>query len=339
MKKILSLALAAAMVAGMATTVFADPALIDYDKAMMSSWDEDLADYAVMMDTDSLFVYDDDEGFLATDPAEITTYGDKYGIAIEFHDLLEDRDQDRYDAYAEWELGESLVSDLQIEYAKGPNGYQYFVTFEVESSTTTARTDIAGFITVADTRSDADDNMDVDSYFEIGGMAENSKIYYPYDEDGMPAGASYMFEGDLEDIEFFDGDVIYTVDTANQNTKLNLATSSSFQSDFAAMYPEANLDFFKWSATPSFNRTGELVFYVDAEQDLYFYEVTEDGAKETAAEYDEEYEAFVLRTRTLGNYVISDMELDTEMADEPVEEEAPTEEAPEDVKPNPGTGR
>ncbi len=248
--------------------------------------------------------------------------------------------------------GTELVGTSVANKEAVSEGYQYMIKFNTEDSTTTSIADIAGKITIATSKSKADDNFDLiggagEAYVVIGGEASNSgTTWYPHGK--VPDTVENIggeFEGDLEDLEFFGGDVIFTVDTANQSTRLNLATSASFNSEFAAMYPYANLDFYKFSAEPSFNRTGELTFYVDASDSVpYIYEVTEDGAVETNAVYDEDYEAYVLKTRTLGNYVISDVELVAAETEEPTVEEPtvdePTTEAPTtEVKPNPSTGR
>ena len=46
---------------------------------------------------------------------------------------------------------------------------------------------------------------------------------------------------------------------------------------------------------------------------LIIYEVTEDGAKEIKGlKWDEDYEAWTFKTRTLKSYAISDVELDRE---------------------------
>ncbi|MEF9983889.1 MAG: hypothetical protein RR710_05030, partial [Oscillospiraceae bacterium] len=64
------------------------------------------------------------------------------------------------------------------------------------------------------------------------------------------------------------------------------------------------------------------------------YEILADGTlKLLESKYDEDLEAVTIRTRTLGNYVLSNVELvsDAPVVDEPVIEEP--------VKENPTTGR
>ena len=75
------------------------------------------------------------------------------------------------------------------------------------------------------------------------------------------------------------------------------------------MYDYANIDFVNFEFEPSFNKNGTACIYAD--EDAYIYEVTADGAKEIKGlKWDEDYEAWTFKTRTLGSYAISDVELD-----------------------------
>ncbi|MEG1870342.1 MAG: hypothetical protein RR205_05795, partial [Oscillospiraceae bacterium] len=77
--------------------------------------------------------------------------------------------------------------------------------------------------------------------------------------------------------------------------------------------------------------------------EYYLYAVAEDGTlTEVAAKTNDDGDAFEFKTRTLGSYVVSDVELSSEKADDtttdgttPEEEQIVT---PDGVKPNPGTG-
>ena len=84
-----------------------------------------------------------------------------------------------------------------------------------------------------------------------------------------------------------------------------------FNREIADLFPKANIDFISWVAEPSTNRTGDL--WITADADTFIYEISEDGKtlKEVAnAEYNEDEEAWEIRTRKLVGYAISDKELD-----------------------------
>ena len=99
------------------------------------------------------------------------------------------------------------------------------------------------------------------------------------------------------------------------------------------MYDYANIDFITFEKEPTFNKIGTA--YIFADEDAYIYEVTADGAKEIKGlKWDEDYEAWTFKTRTLGAYAISDVELDEKTVTE--DKDDTTEDG---GKKNPDTGR
>ena len=117
--------------------------------------------------------------------------------------------------------------------------------------------------------------------------------------------------------------------------KLNLKWDEEFNKEFAAKYDYANIDFINFVKTPSFNKNGTA--YIFAEKDEFVYEVTEDGAKAIAGlEWDEDYDAWTFKTRTLKSYAISDVELDKQTETEDKNESS---KPAEGDKHNPDTGR
>ena len=116
--------------------------------------------------------------------------------------------------------------------------------------------------------------------------------------------------------------------------------NNKFNAEFGDMYDYANIDFITFEKSPSFNKTG--VAYIYADEDAFIYEVTADGAKEIKGlKWDEDYEAWTFKTRTLGAYAISDVELDeTVVTDEKEESSKPASSSTGNTgKPNPDTGR
>ena len=99
------------------------------------------------------------------------------------------------------------------------------------------------------------------------------------------------------------------------------------------MYDYANIDFVTFEKAPSFNKNGQVWIYAD--EDAYIYEVTADGAKEIKGlKWDEDYEAWTFKTRTLKSYAISDVELDEKTVTE--DDSSSTTDG---GKENPDTGR
>ena len=82
---------------------------------------------------------------------------------------------------------------------------------------------------------------------------------------------------------------------------------------------------------------GELT--IEAPEGSFLYAVNADGSVSAIkAEYDEQEEAFKLKTRTLGAYVISDSELKTGVSTGTSSESENNSGTTENVKPNPSTG-
>ena len=126
---------------------------------------------------------------------------------------------------------------------------------------------------------------------------------------------------------------LFEVDVTGQG-KLNLKNNQKFNKEFAEMYDYANIDFITFEYEPTFNKNG--VAYIYADEDAFVYEVTADGAKEIPGlTWDEDYEAWTFKTRTLKSYAISDVELD----EKTVTEDNTSSTTDGDDKPNPDTGR
>lgn len=190
--------------------------------------------------------------------------------------------------------------------AKTDKKYAWVAYVDLKDSNSTKMSDLVGTIRVAKTTSA--DAEKVDFEIEVGYGKEEVTDSVTYDDD-KPV-LDFDDIEDVIDIEFGESgnDALFTVDVTGQG-KVNVKFDTKFDADIAAKYPEANLEFVRWSANPTFNRTGDLYIYAD--EDTFLYEVTADGLKEVSkAEYDEDYGAWYLRTRRLGTYVISDTELD-----------------------------
>ena len=126
--------------------------------------------------------------------------------------------------------------------------------------------------------------------------------------------------------------------------KLNLAYNTKYNKDFAYDYDDANIDFINFEGEPTTNRTGTLYIYAD--EDSYIYEVTSKGAKKiNGAYYDDDEGAWVIRTRNLTSYAISDKKLKTvnqtnnSSSSNSSNKPDSSNNKPGNGKPNPDTGR
>ena len=335
MKKIFALALAAVMTAGMTTVAFA------------------AADVNLAKDTETyMYIDSNDDGkfvFSEGEPVEAgkaVKFGlvdggkkvalplfDAAGVAIDEKDAIKG-----YKVKAEWKVGD-VEEKPEIELVKIDDNYLYAVTFTLPESAAVKASDLVGEISVYKNSSDLKDTNANKDYItvKIGGD-------YGYTEDELGDWADLK---DAEIVIFKDaagnglegeetltfGDLFeFEVDVTGQG-KLNLKNNVDFNKEFAAMYDYANIDFITFEMEPTFNKNG--VVYIYADEDAFIYEVTAEGAKEIKGlAWDEDYEAWTFKTRTLKSYAISDVELTEKTVTEDKDDTTP-----DGGKENPDTGR
>ena len=335
MKKIFALALAAVMTAGMTTVAFA------------------AADVNLAKDTVTyMYIDSNDDGKFVSSEGEPVQAGqavkfglvdggkkvalplfDAAGVAVDEKDAIKG-----YKVKAEWKVGD-VEEKPEIELVKIDGNYLYAVTFTLPESAAVKASDLVGEISVYKNSSDLKDTNTNKDYItvKIGGdygYTEDELGDWPDLKDAeiviFKDAAGNGLEGE-ETLTF--GDLFeFEVDVTGQG-KLNLKNNVDFNKEFAAMYDYANIDFITFEMEPTFNKNG--VVYIYADEDAFIYEVTADGAKEIAGlKWDEDYEAWTFKTRTLKSYAISDVELT-----EKTETEDKDDTTPDGGKENPDTGR
>ena len=347
MKKLFALAMAAVMAAGMTTVAFADTQNIyvsNWDSAWYVVGSDNRVDYVTDVEPEGgdtiaipMFVWDDKDDDGEIDRGEkdsVFAYTSSYDGKVYIDDV--------------WSVGEPAeVTTGWVNFEKVQKQLPWWmdkygdrqikcVLITLPENDTNKVEDLAGEIRVGRSKSSAKNslytfNLELDYYADNTLTGTTAR---PWDGGELISGETGIVSFDKEegeiDIEFEDV-ATFTVDVSGQG-KLNLAWNTSFNKEFGAMYDYANLYFVTFEGTPSFSKNGTLMVY--AEPDTFFYEVTEDGAKKVDAEYDEDYEAWILTTRTLSSYVVSDVEL-TEKTVTDTEDDT----TDDGVKPIPDTGR
>ena len=219
------------------------------------------------------------------------------------------------------------------------DGYTYWVKIDTKEDKTTKLLDLAGTLYVGTSKSKAEDGtaFDLDTT-----MSNRTTPYNVVDEITIEANSNgaVKFDKEAEDVVIYFGDneaAWYEFDARGQSA-LNFEWNMDFNREIADLFPKANIDFISWVAEPSTNRTGDL--WITADADTFIYEVTEDGVKEIAnAEYDEDEEAWHIRTRKLTAYAISDRELDTSITLDGEDNTSSSNTSNNGGKDNPDTGR
>lgn len=318
MKKLLSLVLATAMVLTMSAVSFA---FTDFTGTVAAAKDSLDNAIPVAQVSDDYYLFDSTEGMMDGEPSPDVAYGDTiyYALMDASGDLIGSYDAVKsMSVKTDWEMGSSLVGGAYIVKKRFATAtYAYFLAIDFKEKTTASSVDVIGEVTIKKSSgdykivslSDGENYIDVDVSVEVGfpkALDEFGSVSTIYDDP-------YIYEFDDEDDEEFEfdfdamPDAYFTVNITGQGD-LVLQMDTDFNSDVAAEYPAANLDFFNGNGA-SFNRTGEL--FIPAEDGSYLYRLNSDGTLSNAnAEYDGYEEGFLIKTRTLGTYVISDEELD-----------------------------
>lgn len=136
------------------------------------------------------------------------------------------------------------------------------------------------------------------------------------------------FAADVKNIELEDNNGFYFDVKASDQGKLNLNYDNVAIKSVARIAPvDADLTFYNFYGYPEFDFTGKVTLTPEEDDVEYFvYSVAKDGKiTKVNARLNEDGDAYEFKTRTLGCYVLSDMELDIEdeVKDTPVVEDAP----------------
>ena len=360
MKKIFALALAAVMTAGMATTSFATSLEARNDAEVVLLGGFKMVDVYVDSNDNNRFNESDDtftpdkgsektngkftssvvvnEGDIANVDLSVVKGGKKVAIPLLDKDgnMIDDKDAvRRIKVKAEWKVGE-LSEKPEIEFVKIGAEYAYAVTFTLPESAEIKTTDLAGKIAVYESSSQLKDNYSDKEYITLSFGSEYGFKTEDYDGSDLAKAEVVDFDDYSDDVETltFGDDFEFEVDLSGQG-KLNLKNNRDFNKEFAEMYDYANIDFITFEYEPTFNKNG--VAYIYADEDAFVYEVTADGAKEIPGlTWDEDYEAWTFKTRTLKSYAISDVELDEKTVTEDKDDTSSTTDG---GKENPDTGR
>ncbi len=266
--------------------------------------------------------------------------------------LLEDSDSaDGLKVKTDWEEGDDIVDDVAItkkkinqvgtyedgdftldagaqeelenSYDFESGTYYYMVAITIEESTSTSDADIIGTLTLDKSSSPDADEIAFDIAVTVD-WEESYRENTDYDDvDGdieIEADTYYSvsFDGDDEIEITFEDDSYFVVDISGQGSTL-IYYDTDFNSRIAAQYPLAELNF--WNGNGArFNRTGEFFLSTGDDSDYaqFLYQINSDGtlSEVPGAEYDDADEGFYFNTRTLGQYVYSDMELDLTVQEE-----------------------
>lgn len=330
MKRLLCLLMALALLCPMALSCLAaDPDyLIDYI-------DED----GYLLEDDSSYV---DMTYVATD--DRIAYGetvyfpmvnDAYAAAADktttFPYVFESSAASKIRFKTDWEEGKSYIDKIAVvkKRYRADNGgaslftadnrnvngaaprYIYFVavTLRERSTTTTKTVDAFGTISLRKTGDNSFDydDMEFDVSFEIGFNPPESSNMIPITPALFEPDSDFDSDSSEETFDFEADNYSYFIVNTRGQKKVVLGLDCDYDDDIGERYPDADLEFFNGNGG-AFNRTGYLYLY--AERGGYVYSIDESNTLTKAdSHYDRTEECHVVRTRTLGRYVVSDTKL------------------------------
>jgi hypothetical protein len=189
----------------------------------------------------------------------------------------------------------------------------YFVAITTTGSSLD-ETEVAGTVTLKG--KSGTKSVTVDKSFDIDFTLAYASATATQDSvDVATTKKVYDFSDNTEDevTLTYGSDVEVVINGKSEKTVL-LGYNTDDVDEVVEAYDNANLDFY--ALTGTFKKTAEVTIYAD--EDTYLYEVVDGKVKAVKAEYDEYTGAFVFNARTLGTYVVSDIELKA-AADDTVE--------------------
>jgi len=314
MKKALALVMAIAMVASMAAVSFAATGINVQKNGNDGGF--------VSINEGTFYLYNTNtEWFDPEDGADVE-FGKTLYVSLHSESSANVVDADAVSGMkvaAKWTEGGAFVKGVEIVKKEG----LYLVAINTTGSSLEP-VDVSGTISlggktlvktvngnkIEKTKETVDVDFDVDftlAYTEVDVSGETQNItgkkVYDFEENKI----------DVEEFKFTFGSTDVTAVTYVKNVdKVFYSFNTTANDELLDAYVDANLDFYNCNV--AFRRTAEVT--IPAAEGSYLYEVVDGELVAVDAEYDDWAEEFIFKTKKMGNYVVSDMEL--EVAEEVV---------------------
>ena len=323
MKKLSAALLAAVMVAGLCLTSYADPLKeitpADYSSKASPRRVATVESAGYLANSDGVVVIDlnDGEGDRSVDkvaPGETVYYKLKTdsNLAVTTQEAVSG-----ITISQNWEIGKDLIDRIEIVQKKFIDRYEtdycYMLAVTIKSAGLSASIqDIMGNVTLKKTSgTDSAAPSGANSYaftmtlrffFEIG--------YAEGDFSEIPKKPMVYLTGGVRDViafTFEDCDYCSLELDITGSDRILLGASSDYISAIENRYANADLTFFS-GISSNFNKTAILKLH--APSGSYLYEIgSGNNLKVSNAQYDEYEDCFIIETKSLGKYVISNKSL------------------------------
>lgn len=207
-----------------------------------------------------------------------------------------------------WDEGRTLVESVKIDNDSG----KLVVTLKKDYASTKDKT-IKGTVklrekgaskyftvAVSGTVGYQQDEIMIDADGYIGNFIPQNDVLYTVKTNGSIPYGTLEFSANWAEISVrvYEKEKYYLGYNVEPNREVLLANADT----------EAEMSFLNFEGTPTFNSTANVNFY-DTDENSIIYEIKNGRLVKSAARWDTESGSWLLKTKVLGSYVISDKEL------------------------------
>lgn len=275
----------------------------------------------VLADEPAVAVIDGTQVFVAEpggEPCRIESDGDSLravvmpGSTIYFSiaNAVRAEDLNGLRVVVDWSKGEEMTGTPRIEYRRMMDetgetslGFRYVAAVEILDTVDTKPHTLRGFIKIAKRANASAPKVSMTILVRQDGRDSSDRVVACSQKQML---LEFRRTEEAVQISFYDRGY-FEADVTGQGL-LNVGCSTDPVTDIAERYPDTALKFLTWSKPPFFDHAGRLLLY--AEPGTFLYAIQGNMLTDIVAEYSEAEGGFVLTTRRLEGFVISDSALD-----------------------------
>ncbi len=210
----------------------------------------------------------------------------------------------------EWSKGEEYTVAPRIEYRRMMDktgqtalGYRYVAAVEIVDAADARPHTLRGRIKLAERANASAPEVSMTILVRQDGRDNTGRVVCGYRHTVF---IEFGHTEETAQISFYDSGY-FDVNVTGQDP-LDIGCTTAPVTDVAERYPDVALKFLTWHKKPFFNRTGNLVLY--AEAGSFLYALQGGSLAEISGSYSEAEGGFIIKTRRLEGFVISDKALD-----------------------------
>jgi len=307
MKKALALVMAIAMVASMAAVSFAAVSFVNDEKE------------EVVVDALHSFYAETYALNASSNLVETTKFA--YGKTVYLQALTLDENGTRVNVTNskavsnltikdEWSEGSEYVESVEFVKKKVADlgKYVYLLAIDTVETSETKTKDVIGTIYLKGKSGTDKENVNykVDGYVDVDFQLGYTEVNLD-DAAANEIGALTLYKALADDTYDFEFGPFSASVKMRKDDKVLVECDDDVIAEVEEAYPDANIDYY--ACTGSFKKTATVVVELE-EGEQFLYAVVDGEVVEVNGEYDDWAEEFTFKTKKLGTYIISDVELE-----------------------------